>query len=537
MAELSFAALRQEAEWRKCARDERYFLERYWKIRHPSKGLILFELRDAQAEALEHWGEHRFSLTLKARQIGWSTLVAAHQLWVAFFQPDQLIIDLSKTEREAVSLLKKTKVGYAHLPQWMKDRGPTLLIDNQQKMAFSNGSEILSMPSQSDPARGESASLVVVDEWAFLENPEDAWASIEPVADVGGRIIGLSTANGAGNFFHTLWVGATTGNNLFATMFFPWSAGDRDQAWYEQKKRSMLPWQLAQEYPSTPEEAFLRSGNPIFDADLLATHETYEPTRGTLIDLQPTADKRLWDFRPARVDTVGGPLAVWRRPEIGKAYVMGVDTAEGLEHGDASSAHVLEVPSGRLVAHWHGRIPADELAAEMANLGWWYNTALIGVERNNHGGTTISELRHLQYPKLFRRRNLNTTKSGPLHEYGWETNRATKPVLIDALGKALKLHEIEVCCEHTIAELRTYVREASGSSVKMHGSPHDDRVMSLGIANTMMEFAHAPEYRTEVEVEGSFAWWARQAEEAEIDADEPPFIGERNVRRPLVTPY
>lgn len=82
----------------------------------------------------------------------------------------------------------------------MLERGPKSLMEHQQRMGFDNGSLITSMPSASDPARGESASLIVVDEWAFLPNPEEAWASIEPVADIGGRIIGLSTANGSGNF-------------------------------------------------------------------------------------------------------------------------------------------------------------------------------------------------------------------------------------------------------------------------------------------------------------------------------------------------
>ena len=68
-------------------------------------------------------------------------------------------------------------------------------------MVFDNGSQITSMPSASDPARGESATLIVVDEWAFLPNPEEAWASVEPVADVGGRdrITQLDEAAGAGN--------------------------------------------------------------------------------------------------------------------------------------------------------------------------------------------------------------------------------------------------------------------------------------------------------------------------------------------------
>ena len=143
-------------------------------------------------------------------------------------------------------------------------------------MGFDNGSLVTSMPSASDPARGESATLVVVDEWAFLPNPEEAWASIEPVADVGGRIIGLSTANGSGNFFHELWVGSETGTNKFKPMFFPWSATeDRDESWYESKQESMLPWQLAQEYPTTPEEAFIKSGNPVFDLHALEEMNNY----------------------------------------------------------------------------------------------------------------------------------------------------------------------------------------------------------------------------------------------------------------------
>tara|TARA_R100001086_G_scaffold92520_1_gene45868 strand:+ start:1975 stop:2862 length:888 start_codon:yes stop_codon:yes gene_type:complete len=278
----TLSELKQEAEWRKCCKDEKYFLESYWHIAHPAYGRILFDLRSAQAEALEHWGDHRYSLTLKARQIGWSTLVAAHQFWLAFFHPDQNIIDLSRTEREAVLLLKKTKYGFRHLPEWMVERGPKSLVEHQQRMGFDNGSLITSMPSASDPARGESASLIVVDEWAFLPNPEEAWASIEPVADIGGRIIGLSTANGSGNFYHQLWVGATTGANKFAPMFFPWSATeDRGDAWYQEKITSMLPWQLAQEYPTTPEEAFVKSGNPVFDLDILQEMDRHT-TRGTM---------------------------------------------------------------------------------------------------------------------------------------------------------------------------------------------------------------------------------------------------------------
>lgn len=277
----------QEYEWRLSSKDEEHFFRHYWHIKHPSQGKILFDLRPAQVEGLQHWRKHRYSLTLKARQIGWSTLVGAHAFWLAWFFPDREIIFISRTEREAVKLLEKVRYGYDNLPEWMKERGPKLLTDHQQKMPFDNGSSIVSMPSASDPARGSSAYLVVVDEWAFLNDGEAAWASIEPVANVGGRIIGLSTANGVDNFFYELWSSAEAGEPpgaRFATLFMPWWAGGRDEAWYEEQKRSMTEWQLAQEYPSNPEEAFIKSGRPVFDSKMLARFETVTPKIGRLYD-------------------------------------------------------------------------------------------------------------------------------------------------------------------------------------------------------------------------------------------------------------
>ena len=276
-------ALLQEALWRRCAADEEYFLDNFWKIRVPGRGTVQLDMRPAQREAIKHWADHRYSLTLKARQIGWSTLVGAHQFWLVYFHDDQEVLDISRGERESIDLLKKSKIGFANLPLWMLERGPKLTSDHIQQMPFSNGSSIKSLPSASDPARGSSAALIVVDEWAFLNNAEEAWASIEPVADIGGRIIGLSTANGSGNFFHQTWLDAQVGENQFRTMFFPWNAVDtRDDAWYQNKVRSMMPWQLAQEYPSSPEEAFIKSGRPVFDYDVLMRAEASAPRHGYL---------------------------------------------------------------------------------------------------------------------------------------------------------------------------------------------------------------------------------------------------------------
>jgi hypothetical protein len=524
--------LLNEREWRKCfpkwetrTTDELldafvHFCSTYWHIRHPERGRILFELRDAQIDTARNWLEHRYTIVLKARQIGFSTLGAAFAFWLAFGYSDRHIIMLSRTERESIKLLQKSTYGYKMLPDWMKVRGP-ITSHNQTKMAFSNESAIESLPSGNDPARGESVFLVIIDEWAFLPNPDEAWASIEPIADVGGRVIGLSTANGEGNIFHTLWTGCKghgNGTNRFYGVFHPWWAGDRSDDWYEAKKADLPPWQLAQEYPDNPEEAFLRSGRPVFDVDRLREMPTREPVRGFLQDLG-----RGIEF----VDD-GGPLRLWEPPKENGVYCLGVDVAQGFDYGDYSSVHVIDCRADEVVAVWHGHVDPDVLGEEILYLlGKWYNTALIGVESNNHGLTTLKALQRTMYPNIYRQRRLAQRTSAETEILGWRTTAASKPLAIDELSRMLRDGQLGLPCAETIAELRTFVREGNG---KMHGSPHDDRTMSLAIANQMRAHAWSSEYR---QVESapfmSVAWFANQLETKDSSDSRAP-IGAFNLR-------
>ena len=113
-------------------------------------------------------------------------------------------------------------------------------------------------------------------------------------------------------------------------------------------------------------------------------------------------------------------LTVWEYPNGQSSYVMGVDTAEGLGHGDYSCIQVLDVRTGEQVAVWHGHIPPDELAHECERVGLFYRDALCCVESNNHGLTTITVLRQLGYPRLFRKRALNQVTARIGQEYGWK---------------------------------------------------------------------------------------------------------------------
>jgi len=202
-------------------------------------------------------------------------------------------------------------------------------------------------------------------------------------------------------------------------------------------------------------------------------------------------------------------LTIWSEPDPESAYVMGVDTAEGLSHGDFSVIEVVDVKTGEQVAEWHGHIPPDELAHEVFMLGLWYRDALCCVESNNHGLTTITILRQLGYPNLFRRRSLNQATNKISQEYGWKTTRTSKPLMIDDLSMALRNYELVLRSKGLITELRTFVRNERGS---MNGSPYDDRVMAFALANQMRKFVNAPENAPAVNDYLTFDWWVRQAD-------------------------
>jgi hypothetical protein len=349
---------------------------------------------------------------------------------------------------------------------------------------------------------------VVVDEWAFIPNQEDAWASIEPVADIGGQIIGLSTANGSGNWFHNEWLKATEGISPFKPMFYSWRAvSDRDEEWFERKCLEMLPWIRAQEYPNDPEEAFAKSGNPVF-GDLLDGLVAKAGTVGFVT--------RQYDF----ITDLGGNVTQFGRPIPGEVYAIGADVAEGLGHGDYSSAHVLHVRTGEEVAHYHARIDTDQFSDHLFALGRYYNNALLGPEANNHGLTVVTLLRKMGYPSLFRRRQLNSAQLSLGIQFGWQTSKVSKPLMIDELAYSMRIGEILIHSARTIKELRLFVRDDKG---QMHGSPHDDCVISLAIANQMRKYAFQPEsYGQTNEVWGTMNWW-----EKELDKDREPIKKDR----------
>jgi hypothetical protein len=137
------------------------------------------------------------------------------------------------------------------------------------------------------------------------------------------------------------------------------------------------------------------------------------------------------------------PLKVWELPVKRNPnerteqveYAIGVDVSEGKlnkesdkKENDYSVIDVIRTDNYKTVARWRGHIDPDLLGQVAYQIGRFYNDALIGVEVNNHGLTTVQSLRNKHYPKLYMRETSeeNRSRSGPLLWAGAPTKRPSR---------------------------------------------------------------------------------------------------------------
>lgn len=216
-------------EYVKCVVDPIHFMKKYCYIQHPLRGRILFHLYPFQETVLRHFQENPYSIILKSRQLGISTLGAGYALWLMLFHKDKNVLTLATTQATARNLVSKVQFMYENLPSWLR-------IDAEEKnklsLRLSNGSKITAKSSNSDAARSEAVSLLLIDEAAFIDNIGETWASAQQTLATGGGAIVLSTPYGTGNWFHQTWVRAEAKENEFLPIKLPWYVHpERDQVW------------------------------------------------------------------------------------------------------------------------------------------------------------------------------------------------------------------------------------------------------------------------------------------------------------------
>ena len=222
----------QVDEYVKCKNDIIYFVETYMLIRHVDRGLIPFKLYDYQKRLLLQIQENRFSIALTPRQVGKSIVTIAFLLHYSLFNEYKMIGIIANKGATSRKILEKYQLAYKKLPFFLQ-QGVTEW--NKGSLAVENGSSILTGSTTSDSIRGDSLSLLFVDEAAFIQNNlwDSFWKSVYPTISSGTttKVVLVSTANGM-NHYYKMWEDAINGRSKFVPFTIKWSdVPGRDEAW------------------------------------------------------------------------------------------------------------------------------------------------------------------------------------------------------------------------------------------------------------------------------------------------------------------
>jgi len=448
------------AEVIKAGKNPEYFINNYAKISHPQKGLIPFKTYDFQGDLLETFMDNRFTVVLKARQLGISTISAAYIAWLMLFHRDKNVLVIATKFLSAANLVKKVKAIHKHLPPWL--RISNISIDNRTSFELSNGSQIKASSTSSDAGRSESLSLLVIDEAAHVEGLEELWTGLYPTLSTGGGCIALSTPNGVGNWFHQTCVDAESSKNDFELVTLPWDVHpDRDKEWFDKETKNMSRRQIAQELKCN----FNMSGETVFHPeDMEYIRQSIEEPK-----YRTGFDRNLW---------------IWDEYRTGNNYLVTADVARG-DGNDYSTFHVFNLEAAEIVAEYQGKPTPDMFASMLGEIGREYGNALMVVENNNIGWSVLDKIQETTYDNLYySKKSSHEYVESHLAEYqnahaGFATTQKTRPLIIAKLEEFIRNKLIKIKSKRLYNEMQTFVW--------VHGKPqamkrnNDDLIMALAI--------------------------------------------------------
>jgi hypothetical protein len=478
-------------------------------------------------------------IVLKSRRMGVSTHVQARFTHAACTKTTFHGITGAHLDESSTYLHGMTEKMITGLPDEIR---PLKKVGIQGKrIEFEHGSTLRTFTagSREGVGRATGANALHASELAFWPDQKGTLTALMQIVpdEYGTMIVLESTANGIGDEFHQRCELAMNGQGDYEFFFAPWhefpdytlssersaSVLGNSPEWTPREvsllARGVDAQQLAwrrwavlnlcggdssvfdQEYPDSPEVAFLTSGRPYFDPGQLERFTPVDPRRVGSIEGDPIRGGSSLSFH----SNTNGPLKVWTPPRPGREYIVFADVAGRItsaEHdarpldakNDYCAASVCDRETGEEVAAYHAHIDPDLYGWDLARLGWVYNGAMIAVENTGGYGTaTIAVLfRQLAYPNLYVQRRLDTTSGRWSETIGFNTSESTRPVMLSTMRTHLREHPEHFKDEGCKREMRVFVVHSNGKPSAASGA-HDDRVMArAGCLEVWREHAQRP---------------------------------------------
>lgn len=518
-----------------------------FKIRPKGGGLVPFVPKRPQESLLRAirkeiaTGHRACIMILKARQIGFSTLIALLYLALALIREGcECLVAADKGDNQA-KIWRIYRRAYRNLPDELRyyedpvtgEKKDKHRFDSKKELEFSDNESHIGVYVATEGGLGtsDSISLAHFSEFAlWKEQKETLKVAMDAMPDLPGCIAVIeTTARGWGNTFHEMWrrSSAAVEEGRFTTwipFFMPWwrerdyvrtpepnfTLDDsetklvRDVEAYADNytlTHKQLMWRrmkleeaegderlFNRENPSTPEHAFQATGDRVFDPEGLSwqVNKYVTEPRTFEIDLSANGDVSLYpvteQFDVRGVPT-NGRLRIYRDP-AGRDCIMAADPTHNMsENSDSAAAHVIDVHTLEQLAVWEGRCDQHQFGDILFALGSYYNRAYAIVE-TNIGLTTAERLVELGYGNIHWYQPPGIMGSEPTWYPGYRTTPKGRDLAIHITKRLISERMPVLYDMRTLEELTAFQETQSGRKFKAEapGGKQDNLVMALAIA-------------------------------------------------------
>lgn len=511
-------------------KDDRKYIENLFYIKDKAGNKVKLKLNYAQQKVEQAIKKQEAQnkpvriIVLKSRQQGISTYIDSLGFKRTITDKNRHFAIVTQETSATNNLLERLKYAKDNLPSALKpiekkSNAKEIVWENSEDMNNSLSSRISCYTAGGkEIGRSETIQFLHLSELAFWQDTfaKDNYTAItQTVANAPNTAIIIeSTANGF-NLFRDLWYG----DNDYEKVFIGWNEdpsysiqcdqlpNKTDEEIELQKTYNLTDSQLLwrrwciknncggdinkfkQEYPINPDEAFISTGTPVFNNEVVIKRlnelrklqEINSPIKGYFhIEYNDnfTRDKILLD-KLKFIEDKKGLITIFEKPYSQNYYVLGGDTAG--EGADFYAGSMIENYTGKRVATLHmDKLDPVTYVEQMYALGIYYNKALLAVEIN-FDRFPREELARLHYPHQYVRHNVDDFKKNTIDSFGWLTTKNTRQLIVSS--------EIEVVNNHIelfssipmLEQMLTFVRMENGRPDHLDGE-HDDLLFADMIA-------------------------------------------------------
>ena len=502
-------------EYAKCMKSTPYALKTYLQTYDNTvQKYVPLELFPDQVSLVEDYENYNENIALKYRQAGVSTVTAAWSSKKLVFakknSPEKILVIANKLDT-AVEVANKIRGFTEQWPSWV-GVGFSAEKNSQRHFKLTNGCEVKAVATSKDALRGYTPTILIFDEAAYIDADDDFWAACMASLSTGGKVIVVSTPNGYDPIYYGIYDQALKGMNEFKVSEMVWWKDPRyakdlslinvkdiihyylnrneyqtveiidynnkeknfdeirqliaqgykpSSSWYESmvNKLKYDKRKVSQEL----ECAFLGSGDNVFDSDLLE-------------------NLRINMVKEPSTKMMGGGLWIWKEPEMGKKYIMGVDVSRG-DSEDFSTFQIIDFDTREQVAEYVGKLPPDTLAEICFKWGNMYNAFIVIDITGGMGVTTSLRLRELGYKNMYVD-GVDISNKWKYDPKATEKipgiNFNAKRVQIIATFEEYLRHGFKINSSRLLNEMNTFIY-INGRPDHQKGQ-HDDLIMSVAMA-------------------------------------------------------